>query len=303
MTNHRSRSTLRKIDAGFCFLVLLGLVTVSEPQQTVAQKTAPATSKVTLLPKQEEPKKSDDSSSGEPIPTVNASDELKKIIGDGNVKVEYDSEGEFAKSGRGWADFHLQEDRKYRFDLQKQKRQGRWQVRITVSNVEEKIMLTHIVRMPAQKKSPDIWESWLLKHEFDHVAISLDPRPKILLIHLLKTLPPIERTLDAGEEPTNDVIKRLINEQLDKRAKSIRDVMIHNNQTLDNISHHGTAPIPKRADFFRSLYTKDNLAQARFPYLENVLKVLDSPDYQNAELRYLPSDPAEDVEAKSPDRR
>lgn len=292
MTNHRSRSTLRKINAGICVLAFLGLATVGKPQQAVAQKPLSVASKVALLPKQEEPKKSEDSSSGEPIPTENASDELKKIIEDGNVKVEYDSEGEYAKSGRGWADFHLQEDRKYRFDLQKQKRQGRWHVRITVSNVEEKIVLTHVVRMPAQKKSPDIWESWLLKHEFDHVAISLDPRPKMLLTHLLKTLPPIERILDAGEEPTNDVVKRLINEQLDKRAKSIRDVMIHNNQTLDNISHHGTAPIPKRADFFRSLYTKDNLASAKFPYLDNVLKLLDSPDYQKAELRYLPSDPA-----------
>ena len=67
--------------------------------------------------------------------------------------------------------------------------------------------------------------------------------------------------------------------------------MIRNNQTLDNISHHGTTPVPKRADFFRSLYTKDNLAEAKFPYLDSVLKLIDSEKYQKAELRYLPVDP------------
>ncbi len=289
MTNCRRQSALRMIDAGFCFLLLFRVAAIGLPQTAVGQETTPLVKSATS-------KTSEDSSPGEPIPSDNAPDELKKLIEDGKVKVEYDSEGEFAKSGRGWADFHLREDRKYRFDLIKNKRQGRWQIKIIVFQVEEKIVLSHIVRLPAQKKSPDIWTSWLLRHEFDHVAVSLDPRPKMLLVHLLKTLPPIERTLDFGEDPTNDVINRLINEQLDKRAKSVRDLMIRNNQTLDNISHHGTSPVPMRADFFRSLYTKENLAEAKFPYLDNVLKLLDSDNYQKAELRYLPNDPTEEVE-------
>lgn len=290
MTIRSNRFALRKTDAGFSFLILISVAVASHPLTAVAQNAA------TLPLKQDDPSKSKDSSSGEPIPTDNAPDELKRLIEDGKVKVEYDSEGEFAKSGRGWADFNLREDRKYRYDLMKQKRQGRWQVKITISQVEEKILLTHIVRLPAQKKSPDTWNSWLLRHEFDHVAVSLDPRPKLLLIHLLKNLPPIERTLDGGEEPSNEVVNRLINEQFDKHAKAIRDVMVHNNQSLDNISLHGTRPVPMRANFFRSLYTKDNLASAKFPYLDSVLKLLDSDDYQKAELRYLPSDPAEKAE-------
>ena len=287
MTSLRSQSAYRVIDAGFRLLVLFSVAAMSLPQIAVGQKTATPQTKSEKTSKENV----EDSSSGELIPDDNAPDEVKKLIEEGKVKVEYDSKGEFAKSGRGWADFHLQEDRKYRFDLIKNKRQGRWQLKILVNQVEEKIVLTHIVRMPAQKKSPDIWTSWLLRHEFDHVAVSLDPRPKMLLVYLLKTLPPIERTLDVGEEPTNEVINRLINEQFDKRAKSVRDLMIRNNQTLDNISHHGTTPVPKRADFFRSLYTKDNLAEAKFPYLDSVLKLIDSEKYQKAELRYLPVDP------------
>ncbi len=292
MTIRRSQSAFRMIDAVLRFVVLFSVAATGLPQTAVGQETATPQTK----PDKPSKEKEVDSVSGEPIPTDTAPEELKKLIEDGKVTVEYDSEGEFAKSGRGWADFHLREDRKYRFDLKKQIRQGLWQVRVVVSHVEEKIVLTHIVRMPMQKKSPDVWKSWLLRHEFDHVAVSLDPRPKMLLVHLLKTLPPIERTLDPGEEPTNEVVNRLINEQLDKRAKSVRDVMIHNNRTLDNISHHGTSPVPMRADFFRSLYTKDNLAAAKFPYVDSVLKLLDSEAYQKAELRYLPVDPVAVIE-------
>ena len=281
MTIRSNRSAFRKILAGFSFLVLSSVAASILLQTAVGQDAAtPQPTKADSLP-------------GEPIPTDNAPDDIKQLIEDGKVKVEYDSEGEFAKSGRGWADFNLREDRKYRFDPITNKRNGRWQVKIIVTKVEEKIVLTHIVRIPAEAKSPDIWQSWLLRHEFDHVAVSLDPRPRMLLTHLLKTLPPIERTLDLGEEPNNEVLNRLINEQFDKRAKSVHNLIVFNNRTLDNISHHGTQSVPQRADFFRQLYTKENLAEAKFPYLDNVLKLLDSNDYQKAELRYLPSDPAD----------
>ena len=196
MTIRNHQITLRKIDARISLLVLVSVAIVCH-LPTVVGQSAPTP-----------PSKLEDSSSGEPIPTDKAPDEIKRLIEEGKVKVEYDSEGEFAKSGRGWADFNLREDRKYRYALAKHKRQGRWQVKITVTNVEEKFELTHIVRLPAQKKSPDIWKSWLMRHEFDHVAVSLDPRPRMLLFHLLKHVSPIERTLDVGEEPSNEVIKR-----------------------------------------------------------------------------------------------
>ncbi len=45
-------------------------------------------------------------------------------------------------------------------------------------------------------------------------------------------------------------------------------------------------PIPDRRALFTGLYTKTNLEAARFPYLLQVQKVLDTKEYREAVLPY-----------------
>ena len=79
-----------------------------------------------------------------PIAADSAPDEIKRLIKDGKVEVVYDSEPEFVKAGRGWADFHIQLKHTFRYSLTKLKKQGRWQVTLTVTRLDPHIELTHL---------------------------------------------------------------------------------------------------------------------------------------------------------------
>lgn len=229
----------------------------------------------------------------EPIPDDDAPRELKQLIADGKVKVVYDSEPGFVKAGRGWADFNVLLDPSYKYNLTKSKKNGRWQVKLVVNKFEPIIELTHLIRLPASFKSPKVWRSQILRHEFDHVAVSLDPRALLLLRYLLAHLPVIERTLEPDEEPTNERLSQFINEEIDHRRRAVIELMRQNNLLLDKVGNHGVQPVPDRAAFFAKLYTKEHLAEQKFPFVNLVLDLLKSPKYQHAELPFLPRDPTD----------
>lgn len=229
----------------------------------------------------------------EPIPDDDAPQEFKRLIADGKVKVVYDSDPEFVKAGRGWADFNVLLKHSYKYNLTKSKKNGRWQVKLVIHKFEPKIELTHLIRLPVSFKSPKVWRSQILRHEFDHVAVSLDPRAILLLRHLLAHLPVIERTLEPDEEPSNERLSQFINEEIDRRRRAVIELMRQNNLLLDNVGHHGVQPVPDRAAFFAKLYTKEHLAEMKFPFVEQVLDLLKSPKYDQLELRFLPRDPTE----------
>ncbi len=233
------------------------------------------------------------STTREPISDDDAPTELKRLIADGKVKVVYDSDPEFVKAARGWADFHVRLEHTFKYGLVKSRKNDRWQVRLTVAKLEQKIELTHLIRLPASFKSPDVWQGSILRHEFDHVAVSLDPRAMLLLHHLLKHLPVIERTLEPQEEPSNERLKQIITEEIDRRHKAVIELMRQNNVLLDKVGNHGARSVPDRAAFFAKLYTKEHLAEQKFPFVDQVLKLLETKEYQNAELRFVPRDPTE----------
>jgi len=234
-----------------------------------------------------------DAETRELIPTDSAPEDLKRLIEDGKVTVVYDSDPEFVKAGRGWADFHIQLKHSFRYSLTKTQRRGKQHLTITVTKLEPQIELTHIIRLPVPYKSPRVWDGNVLRHEFDHVAISLDPRPLLLFKHLLLHLPPIEMSLEPKEQPSEAAINQRINDAIDQRHTAVRDVIRANNIMLDKVSQHGGIPIPRRAEFFAKLYTKENLAEQKFPFIDEVLGLLESPEYQQARPRILPRDPTE----------
>ncbi len=183
----------------------------------------------------------------EPISPEDAPKELKRLINDGKVEVVYDSDPEFVRASRGWADFHVQIRSSFKYDLTKTRKNGRWNVKLALTKLDPKIELTHLIRLPSSFKSPDVWSSRTLRHEFDHIAVSLDPRAMLLLRHLLKHLPVIERTLEPKESPTNDLLNRLVDEEVVKRHQAVVELMRQNNKRLDKIGSHGAEVVPNRA--------------------------------------------------------
>ena len=224
-------------------------------------------------------------------PTDKAPKELRPLIQDGTITLVFNSDPEFVKANIGKAHFYLRMTQKFGYGFSKSKKNEQWQVKVTPKNVEATVRVEHVVRLPVKYKAETVWKGRLLRHEFDHVAISLDPRPALLLEHLCRNLPPLDRTLAAGEEPSDAVYKRIINEEIDRRRDAVNELIQANYVLLDQVSKHGSIPIPKRAEFFGKLFTKENLAEQKFPYVADVLALLDSPAYQRAELRFLARDP------------
>lgn len=218
---------------------------------------------------------------------------MKALIQSGAITVVFSSDPEFVKDNIGKAHFYLKLTQKYGYGFSKSKKNDVWQVKVTPKNVEPTVKLEHIIRLPVKYRADTIWSGRLLRHEFDHIAVSLDPRPVMLLEHLCRKLPPLEQTLAAGEEPSDALYKRIINEEIDRRRDAVNDLIQANYVLLDQVSKHGTIPISKRAEFFGKLYAKENLAEQKFPYVADVLELLDSPTYQQAEMRFLPRDPTE----------
>jgi hypothetical protein len=215
------------------------------------------------------------------------------MIQDGKVEVVYDSASEFEKAGRGWADFHISVRREFRYGVQETRKEGRRHVQLTITQMKADLELTHLVRLPASFQSPDVWQGQILRHEFDHVAVSLDPRALLLLRHLLEHLPPIERTLEPKEELTQERLNQFVNEEIDRRHSAVVELLRQNNRLLDKVSAHGTRVVPDRRVFFQKLYSKQHLAEQKFPFVDQVLDLLGSESYLQAEPRCLARDPTE----------
>lgn len=276
MTRNLSGNMTRNVQRllfAVCVVGSLSPVFCDQPATTLGQKPAASTH--------------------EPIPDESAPKEFKRLIADGKVKVVYESDPDFVMAGRGWADFLVRLDHSFKYDLQKSRKNGRWQVKIAITKMEAKIELTHLIRLPASFKSPDVWQSQILRHEFDHVAVSLDPRALLLLRHLVEHLSNIERTLESGEFPSNGLIARLVNEEIDRRRQAVIELMRQNNRLLDKVGAHGAQPVPDRAAFFAKLYTKEHLAEQKFPFVDDVLDLLETPEFENAKLPFLARDPAD----------
>ena len=215
---------------------------------------------------------------------------FKQLIAQGNVEFEfYDSRAE-RRRYPGQALFLLYVDHRYRFRYDATEQDGSLHLKIRPGMRKVDCRISHKIRLPERFDSDDRWGHWLVAHEFDHVAISTDPRPVMLVEHLLKKLRPIRRmvepseTLDASETVDVQYVGRIIEEEIVKRRIAVERLIQANYDLLDELTRHGVRPIPDREAFFKSLYTKANLQKMQFPYTAEVSNLLSDRTYQNAEL-------------------
>lgn len=130
------------------------------------------------------------------------------------------------------------------------------------------------------------WSNSLLKHEFDHVAITLDPRVRMLIDYLCTGTPDISLDLLVRAQVTNEFIDRLIHEAVEPRYESVLKLLLANEKDLDEVTRHGLQKLPNRRKYFEFLFTEPNLKQHGFPYLEEVKPLLQSKAYREVELPY-----------------
>ena len=192
----------------------------------------------------------------------------------------------------GKTDFSLNLDWKYDYRIVTRMTDAGSEVSVTPMNVKLTTRLRHLIRMPVAWYHAEVWESRLLAHEFDHVAVSLDPRPRVLLVHLCSQLP-TQRFLMVGQEkPSEQQIREGINREIHRRQSAIIDLLRANYAVLDKVSRNGQMAIQDRRDFFDSLYTPTNLKAAKFTFQREVAPLVESESYRQLRPRHVAVDPA-----------
>ena len=131
-----------------------------------------------------------------------------------------------------------------------------------------------------------------MKHEFDHVAISTDPR----LVKIIKLVLQRRRTWVAEFEqaslPTENDVRDRIRQEIDIEIKNCERMVQAQYNRLDKESAEGLSSIANRLDFFFDLYSISGLERCQFEYVEVVRasltdKRLAVPAKKEVEQHYL----------------
>lgn len=139
----------------------------------------------------------------------------------------------------------------------------------------------HHIRLPSGYALSTGWYRNLVQHEFDHVAISTDERPRLLLKHLLLGVSDFEREVPAETRITDKFVRAIIKEELDHRKDAVVELIRHGYEELDHTTHHGENPLPNRKEFFVALFTEEGLQRAHFKYLEEARALLKTMPYRS----------------------
>jgi len=220
-------------------------------------------------------------------PQADAPPYFQRLIEAGNVAFEYHDPATFEAGDGGAAWFDVRVRHRFRYSYRSTwQSDGRRLVSITPKIRRTTIDVRHVVTLPFSYDTPEKWQTRLVRHEFDHVAVSTDPRAYLLVEHLIHHLGTLRRTLAAGPEPEGEWINGVIGEEINKRRDAVEELIRANYRLLDDVSRHGRRRIPDRQAFFHGLYTRENLEKMEFPYLVEAEDLLKTDKYRNAPLFY-----------------
>jgi hypothetical protein len=211
---------------------------------------------------------------------------FERLIEAGNVEFEFYDPEKTPREHLGHAQFklHVRHRSSFQFGWTIGRGVRHLTIRATISDISPR--LTHTITLPKWLDSDRRWRSQLVKHEFDHVAISCGPRVMMLVERLYDGVDTIDQSVPSGTRIDNRFVEKLVNEQISSRLKAVIDVMQANQNLLDEVTRHGIRPIAEGKKFFGSLYTEPNLKEIGFPYLGEVGDILRSKAYREAELPY-----------------
>lgn len=214
-------------------------------------------------------------SSAAQVPRVDVKDapeRYKDLIKRGNVSVifapsrNYDAETRFA----------IYLNYNYSFKSRPVRTEVGFAELITISLSNLRVRIENEIRLPPSLANSDFWESRLLEHEFEHVQVNTDPRVFMLAETVLRTNNQIQiPTANPGVRASRQQVNQLVEKRLQENVKICEDLVRKNNKLLDRITQHGMTTLESEPNFFRRLYTKENLQEQEFaamPYVTALLR-------------------------------
>jgi hypothetical protein len=193
--------------------------------------------------------------------------EFIRLIDRGNVSIVVDNE-RVRKAGKtALTLFHFVIDYDFKFRHQLlgyDEKTNAWQSQIVSWMDQPKVRLEHTICFQSTFTPNSPWDSRLLKHEFDHVAISSDPRLLKIIKRTLQQRKQWTAQWQQVDAPTEEDVKKKILENVVADVKSFEQLVQSQYDYLDKESGQGTSTIENRMAFFNSLYKQEGLERCKF---------------------------------------
>lgn len=123
----------------------------------------------------------------------------------------------------------------------------RIEVRVNVVSIGWK--LNHVIWFRRRPKEETFWQDRLVKHEFDHVRISADPRLESAFrarVAQWKTFTMMRS--EIGDQTIDQAAKAIVRQRLSAMFRDITDLASIRYRELDRVTLHGRLPLPENAD-------------------------------------------------------
>lgn len=198
---------------------------------------------------------------------ADAPGEIVRLIGLGNVRLEIDDQAVKASNKLALTAFQLKVtfDARIRYDWISQGNQNQpWKARIIANVPKPRIYLEHQVIIPSTFQPMDPWESALMKHEFDHVAISTDPRLLTIMERIFKRKWVFTEEWDQPSRPTDADVQSRVEQLLAGEVKNCEKLIQQQYDWLDLQSVSGSQSLESRMSFFQELYSFPGLERCSF---------------------------------------
>ncbi|MBC8117258.1 MAG: hypothetical protein H7062_22915 [Candidatus Saccharimonas sp.] len=205
---------------------------------------------------------------------------IKPAFDRGLVTVEFYDQAKEPREYPGWTIFDS--DLTYQFDYEfrfREDRQKKYVVTLLPKFSKVELAVRHRIQLPKHLDSPGVWEMWLAQHELEHVGVGAHRRTVMLAEHLVRKVKRVERSANMPNQITKAWVQDAIREEIAPRREALDQLIKANNRSLDKLTGHGSRSLGDRDAFYGQMYLKENLDEMKFPYLSEVLELLDDRDY------------------------
>ena len=203
-----------------------------------------------------------------PLPWVaEAPGEFVRLIDRGNVRIVVDDDlvKKAGKQALTLFKFVVAYDFKYRHQtLGYDPETNTWQSKIEAWMDQPKIKIEHKICLKSDFQPAYPWESRLLRHEFDHVAISSDPRVLKIMKRVLQQRREWTGKWVQPNSPSEQDIRIAILESITTEVSALENLVQTQYDLLDLESSQGTAEIEARKSFFKGLYSIEGIEKCKY---------------------------------------
>ena len=128
------------------------------------------------------------------------------------------------------------------------------QVLIRVRFRSIKLLMSHEVWLRRTPAADSFWDDKIVRHEFDHVRISSDPRIERLFLDGVKSLEsfrvPLQDVADANGRVSDSAVNALIEDRMKLQLRRVTDFVKVRYAELDRVTRHGLRALPDKYDLF-----------------------------------------------------